>query len=102
LKRNFPGVCAFVSRADRHGAAQRLFPSVEAVVWTVADLAARVGVSRAALAPRFTSLAGEPPMSYLADRWIALAADLPRETDHTVGTTARKVGHANAFDLSVA
>ena len=30
--------------------------------WTVASLAARVGVSRAALARRFTALVGEPPM----------------------------------------
>ena len=32
--------------------------------WTVATLAAEVGVSRAALARRFTELVGEPPMSY--------------------------------------
>lgn len=65
-------------------------------------LAAEVGVSRAALARRFTTLVGEPPMSYLADWRITLAADMLRETDDTVGTIARKVGYANAFALSVA
>lgn len=39
----------------------------------------------------------------LSDRLLrALAADLLRETDHTVDAIARKVGYANAFALSVA
>ncbi|OQS16099.1 AraC family transcriptional regulator [Nocardia donostiensis] len=84
------------------GTALRLLHSTPAHPWTVADLAARVGVSRAALARRFTALVGEPPMSYLTGWRIALATDLLRETDHTVGTIARKVGYANAFALSVA
>ena len=62
----------------------------------------RCGASRAALARRFTAQVGEPPMAYLAGWRIALAADLLRETDATVGTIARKVGYANAFALSVA
>lgn len=33
--------------------------------WTVAGLAAKTGVSRAAPARRFTELVGEPPMVYL-------------------------------------
>ncbi|NUO98855.1 MAG: AraC family transcriptional regulator [Nonomuraea sp.] len=84
------------------GTALRLLHEAPARPWTVADLAAKVGVSRAALARRFTALVGEPPMSYLASWRIALAADLLRETDHTVDTIARKVGYANAFALSVA
>ncbi|MEO3795417.1 AraC family transcriptional regulator [Nonomuraea sp. B10E15] len=84
------------------GAALRLLHDAPAHPWTVADLASKVGVSRAALARRFTALVGEPPMSYLASWRIALAADLLRETDHTVDTIARKVGYANAFALSVA
>ncbi|MEE1830186.1 AraC family transcriptional regulator [Streptomyces sp. SP17KL33] len=84
------------------GTALRLLHDAPARPWTVADLAAQVGVSRAALARRFTALVGEPPMAYLADWRITLAADLLRETDHTVGTIARKVGYANAFALSVA
>ncbi|MFF5979243.1 AraC family transcriptional regulator [Streptomyces olindensis] len=84
------------------GAALRLLHAAPAHPWTVADLAAGAGVSRAALARRFTALVGEPPMAYLAGWRIALAADLLRQTDHTVGTIARKVGYSNAFALSVA
>ncbi|MEX3099719.1 MULTISPECIES: AraC family transcriptional regulator [unclassified Streptomyces] len=84
------------------GTALRLLHDAPARPWTVAGLAAGAGVSRAALARRFTALVGAPPMTYLADWRIALAADLLRETDDTVDTIARKVGYANAFALSVA
>lgn len=84
------------------GTALRLLHEAPAQPWTVAGLAARVGVSRAALARRFTALVGEPPMSYLADWRITLATDLLRKTDDTVSTIARRVGYANAFALSVA
>ncbi|MFE0477836.1 AraC family transcriptional regulator [Streptomyces sp. NPDC058947] len=84
------------------GAALRLLHAAPARPWTVAELAAEVGVSRAALARRFTAQVGEPPMAYLTGWRIALAADLLRRTDQTVGTIARKVGYANAFALSVA
>ncbi len=57
--------------------------------WTVAELAARVGVSRAALARRFTGLVGEPPMAYLASWRLALAADLLCSSDATVSSVAR-------------
>jgi AraC-like DNA-binding protein len=70
--------------------------------WTVESLARHSGLSRAPFARRFTALVGEPPMSYLAEWRVALATDLLRETDHTVGTIARRVGYANAFALSVA
>ncbi|MFD4997845.1 AraC family transcriptional regulator [Streptomyces buecherae] len=84
------------------GGALRLLHEAPERPWTVADLAAEVGVSRAALARRFTALVGEPPMAYLAGWRVALAADLLRETDQTVDAIARRVGYANAFALSVA
>ncbi|MGN9816295.1 AraC family transcriptional regulator [Streptomyces sp. SD11] len=84
------------------GTALRLLHDTPTRPWTVADLAGEVGVSRAAIARRFTALVGEPPMAYLAHWRITLAADLLRNTDHTVDTIARKVGYANAFALSVA
>ncbi|MFF8811432.1 AraC family transcriptional regulator [Streptomyces pactum] len=84
------------------GPALRLLHDAPARPWTVADLAAGAGVSRAALARRFTALVGEPPMAYLAGWRVALAADLLRETGHTVDAVARKVGYSNAFALSVA
>ncbi|MFF3787499.1 AraC family transcriptional regulator [Streptomyces sp. NPDC001933] len=84
------------------GHALRLLHNDPAHPWTVADLAAKSGLSRAALARRFTAQVGEPPMTYLASWRIDLAADLLRETDATVGSIARKVGYANTFALSVA
>ncbi|MDT0612696.1 AraC family transcriptional regulator [Streptomyces lancefieldiae] len=84
------------------GHALRLLHDDPAHPWTVASLAAKSGVSRAALARRFTAQVGEPPMTYLASWRIDLAADLLRETDATVGSIARRVGYANTFALSVA
>ena len=62
-----------------------------------ATLAGVTGVSRAALARRFTELVGEPPMTYLASWRLALAADLLRDTDATIGTLARRVGYGSPF-----
>jgi AraC-like DNA-binding protein len=84
------------------GPALRLLHDNPAHPWTVAGLAARVGVSRAALARRFTELVGEPPMTYLTNRRLALAADLLREPGATVGAVARRVGYGSPFALSTA
>lgn len=84
------------------GHALRLLHDDPAHPWTVANLAAKAGMSRAALARRFTAKVGEPPMTYLATWRVDMAADLLRETDATVGSIARKVGYANTFALSVA
>lgn len=84
------------------GHALRLLHDRPADPWTVAKLAAEAGVSRAALARRFTERIGEPPMTYLTGWRISLAADLLRGTDDTVGAIARRVGYANTFALSVA
>src|SRR5690606_24126584 len=66
------------------GPALRLLHAHPAHPWTVAGLAAKVGVSRAALARRFKALVGEAPMEYLAHWRIDLAADLLREPDVTL------------------
>jgi AraC-like DNA-binding protein len=70
--------------------------------WTVAGLAATTGASRAAFARRFTTLVGQPPMTYLTHWRLDLAADLLRQGDVTVEAVARQVGYANAFALTVA
>jgi AraC-like DNA-binding protein len=70
--------------------------------WTVAALARRTGVSRAALAGRFTAAVGEPPMAYLTGIRLAQAADLLRESDATLDAIARQVGYGTAFALSTA
>lgn len=82
--------------------ALRLIHDDPAHPWTVAELARRCGVSRAAFARRFGELVGEPPVAYLTGWRLALAADLLRETGETVGAIARRVGYADASALSVA
>ena len=76
------------------GPALRLMQHHPEHPWTVAELADRAGVSRAAFAKRFTELVGEPPMAFLTDWRITLAADLLLEPDVTVASVARQVGYA--------
>jgi AraC-like DNA-binding protein len=70
--------------------------------WTVAELAAEAGVSRAALARRFTELVGEPPMTFLTEWRLSLAADLLLEPGATIGSVAYQVGYGTPFALSTA
>lgn len=84
------------------GRVLRLLQDDPAHPWTVAGLAARAGVSRAALARRFTELVGEPPMTYLTGWRLGLAADLLRDGEQTIGAIARQVGYGSAFALSSA
>ncbi|MGW4562981.1 AraC family transcriptional regulator [Streptomyces sp. NPDC004561] len=84
------------------GRALRLLQGDPAHPWTVAALAAEAGVSRAALARRFSDLVGEPPMTYLTGWRLALAADRLRDTDLTLEAIARQVGYGSAFALSTA
>ena len=61
--------------------------------WTVEELAGEVGLSRSALADKFTALVGQPPMQYLT-RWrLQLAADLLRSSARNVATIAAEVGY---------
>jgi AraC-like DNA-binding protein len=84
------------------GPVLRLLDEDPARRWRVADLADEAGVSRAALARRFTEIVGEPPMAYLTRRRLDIAADLLRDPHSTVGAVARQVGYGDAFALSAA
>ncbi|MCR3726546.1 MULTISPECIES: AraC family transcriptional regulator [Streptomyces phaeochromogenes group] len=84
------------------GRVLRLLQDDPAHPWTVASLAAKAGVSRAALARRFSELVGEPPMTYLTGWRLALAADRLRGTEDTLEAIARHVGYGSAFALSSA
>lgn len=84
------------------GPALRLVHHTPQHPWTVAELAAACGASRAAFARRFTDLVGEPPIAYLTGWRLALAADLLREPDASVGSVARRVGYGSPFALSTA
>jgi len=84
------------------GPALRLLQNNPAHPWTVATLAHETGVSRAALARRFNALVGEPPMAFLTEWRLTLAADLLREPGATVGSVAHQVGYGSSFALSTA
>jgi AraC-like DNA-binding protein len=84
------------------GHALRLMHHNPAHSWTVAELAHETGVSRAALARRFHELVGEPPMTFLTNWRIALAADLLLEPGATIGSVAHQVGYGSPFALSTA
>jgi AraC family transcriptional regulator, alkane utilization regulator len=61
--------------------------------WTVDDLARKVALSRSALAERFAALVGEPPMKYLK-RWrLALAAQVLRAGNESIGSVAEYSGY---------
>lgn len=68
--------------------------------WTVASLAARAQVSRAAFARNFAELVGRPPMAYLTEWRMTLASELLAEPGATVASVAGQVGYADAFGFS--
>jgi AraC-like DNA-binding protein len=84
------------------GHALRLMHHNPAHPWTLASLASETHVSRAAFARRFHDLVGEPPMAFLTEWRIALAADLLREPGATIGSVADQVGYGSPFALSTA
>jgi AraC-like DNA-binding protein len=59
----------------------------------VEDLAREVGVSRSALAQRFTELTGEAPMRYLTGWRIQLAKHLMLQTGLPIAEVADRVGY---------
>lgn len=84
------------------GPALKLIYNNPAHPWTVANLAAAVGSSRAAFARRFAQQVGEPPIAFLTNWRLALAADLLRSSHATLAAVARHVGYATPFALSSA
>lgn len=70
--------------------------------WTLKELASQAGVSRTTLANRFVKVMGKPPLTYLTDWRMSLAAEMLADSDATVATVARKVGYADAFGFSSA
>jgi AraC-like DNA-binding protein len=75
------------------GKALALLHKEPARAWTIAELAATVGVSRAVLAERFRHFVGQPPMAYLT-RWrLRLGARLLSRTNCAVAEIAARVGY---------
>jgi AraC-like DNA-binding protein len=84
------------------GPALQLLQGDPARPWTVAELAAATSSSRAGFARRFKELIGEPPMAFLTNWRLTLAADLLCEPGATVGSVARQVGYSSPFAFSTA
>ena len=61
--------------------------------WTVDELARKVGLSRSALAQRFTELLGQPPMQYLASWRLMIAAQELVTGTKTLAAIAQQVGY---------
>jgi AraC-like DNA-binding protein len=75
------------------GKSLALMHAKPAHAWTVEELAGRVGLSRSALAERFTDLVGAPPMQYLT-RWrLQLAADQLRSGRRSIAVISAEVGY---------
>ena len=80
----------------------KLLQEAPAAEWTVASLAKRCGLSRAAFARRFKHAVGESPMRFWT-RWrLTLAADLLRDPELSVGEVAEEVGYESPFSFSAA
>jgi AraC-like DNA-binding protein len=84
------------------GQALRLLHENPSYPWTVGELADKTGLSRAALARSFTDMVGVPPMTYLTEWRLALAADLLRDPDATLDAVSHQVGYGSGFALSTA
>lgn len=70
--------------------------------WTVADLAAVAGLSRAAFAKRFTTIVDQPPLTYLTWWRMTSAAQLLRSSGDTLRAIALRCGYASEYAFAKA
>lgn len=75
------------------GAALRLLHERPAHAWTLEELAASSGTSRSVLAERFLHLVGMPPMQYLTQWRMVLAANLLSGGNLPLTRVAEEVGY---------
>jgi AraC-like DNA-binding protein len=68
--------------------------------WSLEDLAKEVGMSRSMLAERFAHFVGVPPIQYLTQWRMQLAASLLRTTNATLAEIADRVGYGSEAALS--
>lgn len=68
--------------------------------WSVASLAREVGVSRTVLAQRFRHFLEQPPIRYLADWRLQLAAQQLKSTDLPVKSVADRIGYESEAAFS--
>ena len=70
--------------------------------WTVAQLAKKAALSRSAFFERFTRAVGQPPMEYLLAWRMAVAKELLRGRELSIGQVAERVGYGSASTFSTA
>lgn len=97
-----PNGWARASRDPELSVALRLIRDQPQEQWTVAELAARSNLSRAAFARRFAELTGQPPLTHLTWWRMTLAASLLQSSDHSLSSIAAQVGYSNEYAFSKA
>ena len=75
------------------GRALALLHERPAEEWTIDELGRQVGLSRSALHERFVQFLGQPPMQYLAQWRMQIAAGLLRGSNSNVAAIAQEVGY---------
>ena len=80
-------------RDDAVGRALGLLHGTPAHPWTLDELAGGVAMSRSAFADRFTTLVGQPPMQYLAQWRMQLAARRLATGNAKIAALAEEVGY---------
>jgi AraC-like DNA-binding protein len=79
---------------DRYvGRALALLHAKPAESWTIDELGRQVGLSRSALHERFVQLIGQPPMQYLTQWRMQVAAGLLRSGNANVASIALEAGY---------
>jgi AraC-like DNA-binding protein len=88
------------SRDATVGRALTLLHRRPAEAWTLDSLARAAGLSRSALADRFTHLVGQPPMQYLTQWRMQIAARLLHDASAKVASVALEVGYESEAAFS--
>lgn len=87
---------------ERLASAIRRIHESPAQPWTVAQLAKEATLSRSAFFERFSRAIGVAPMAYLLAWRMALAKNLLRRQEGSVGEVAERVGYSSTSTFSVA
>jgi AraC-like DNA-binding protein len=106
LLAELPGVVHLPKRVGRHAPLSAIVDLLVSAAllrihraprhpWTVEELGAQVGLSRAAFARRFTTLVGQPPLAYLTWWRMTSAGALLRGSDASLHAIAERAGYAS-------
>lgn len=82
------------------GKALRLLHEQPEAAWSIDELGRMVGLSRSTLHERFFAFIGQPPMQYLANWRMQIAAGFLRDSNATVATIAMDVGYESEAAFS--